>query len=169
MLMLLLFLLFLHAHRRTARTTQWNGVVWFTSCLKLPHTLLIKQRYMKLRPPFLFQMIILSMHLYTSNEYHAWFHLYGTKRPARSASKAKKCKMENSCPRWDSIPQPWDLKSDALRIEVIGLRCKQYYLNDLFVYMYFIPIYTLRIRYRFENEEVERILSCKCSVLCFVI
>ena len=56
-----------------------------------------------------FQVIILSMHLYTSDECHAWFHLYGTSRPARSASKAKKCiKMKNSCPQWDSNTQPWD-------------------------------------------------------------
>ena len=30
----------------------------------------------------------LSMHLYTSDWCHAWFHLYGASQPARSASKA---------------------------------------------------------------------------------
>ena len=47
-----------------------------------------------------------SMHLYTSGERHAWFHLHGTSRPVRSASKATKYKMKNSCPQWDSNPQP---------------------------------------------------------------
>ena len=45
----------------------------------------------------------------TSDECHAWFHLYGTSRPARSTSKATKYKMKNSCSPWDSNPQPWDL------------------------------------------------------------
>ena len=45
---------------------------------------------------------------------HAWFHLYGTSQPARSSSKAIKCKIKNSCPQWDSNPQPWELKSNAL-------------------------------------------------------
>ena len=61
------------------------------------------------------------MHLYTSNERHAWFHLHGNSRPARSASKATKYKMKKSCPQWNSNPQPWDLKSDALPTEIAGL------------------------------------------------
>ena len=69
----------------------------------------------------IFQMIILSMHLYTFDERHAWFHLYVTSRPARSASKATKSKMKNSCLRWDSNPQPRYLKSNALPIELNGL------------------------------------------------
>ena len=63
----------------------------------------------------------LSMHLYTSDGRHAWFHLHGTSRPARSASEARKYKMKNSCPLWDSNPQPSDLKSDALPTELAGL------------------------------------------------
>ena len=38
----------------------------------------------------------LSMHLYNSDERHAWFHLHGTSRPDRSASEATKYKMKNS-------------------------------------------------------------------------
>ena len=38
---------------------------------------------------------MMSMHLYTSDEYHSWFHLYGNSRCARSASKATKYKMKN--------------------------------------------------------------------------
>ena len=72
-------------------------------------------------PPFFFQMIILSMHLYTWDGRHAWFHLHGSSRPARSASEATKYKMKHSCSHWDSIPQPWDFKSDALPTELIGL------------------------------------------------
>ena len=34
------------------------------------------------------------MHLYTSDGLHAWFHLHGTSRPARSASEATKYKMK---------------------------------------------------------------------------
>ena len=38
----------------------------------------------------------LSMHIYNSDGRHAWFHLHGTSRPDRSASKATKYKMKNS-------------------------------------------------------------------------
>ena len=36
----------------------------------------------------------LSMHLYTSDGRHAWFHLHGTSRPARSASEAPNTKWK---------------------------------------------------------------------------
>ena len=36
------------------------------------------------------------MHIYNSNGRHAWFHLHGASRPARSASEATKYKMKNS-------------------------------------------------------------------------
>ena len=45
----------------------------------------------------------------TSNECHARFHLYGTRRLARSASKAWKYKMKNACPQLDWNPQPLEL------------------------------------------------------------
>ena len=51
------------------------------------------------------------MHVYTSDECHAWFHLYEASRPARSASKATKYKMKNSCQsrtRTDN-PEIWSL------------------------------------------------------------
>ena len=111
-------------------------------------------------------MIILSLHLYTSDECYAWFHLYGTSRPARGASKAKKCKIKNSCSHWDSNPQPLDLKSDALPTELTGLRCKLYYLNDLYVYMHLL--YQCIHWYKFENDEVDLILSCKCTDLFYI-
>ena len=66
-------------------------------------------------------MAILSLHLYTSDERYAWFHLYGTSRPARSALKATEYKMKKILPTVDSNPQPWDLKSDALPTELLGL------------------------------------------------
>ena len=37
------------------------------------------------------------------------------------------------------------------------------YLNDLYVYMY---MYQCMYWYKFENDEVDRIFSCKCTVLC---
>ena len=37
----------------------------------------------------------LSMHIYNSDGCHAWFHLHGASRPARSASEATKYKMKN--------------------------------------------------------------------------
>ena len=42
-----------------------------------------------------FQMIILSMHLYTLDESHAWFHLYVTSQHARSV-KSDKIQIEKS-------------------------------------------------------------------------
>ena len=55
------------------------------------------------------EMILLSMRLYTSDERHHWFPLYGTSRTARCASKATKYKMKNDCPPWDSNPQLRDM------------------------------------------------------------
>ena len=72
----------------------------------------------------------------------------------------------SKCVRIDSNPQPW-VKSDALPIELTGLSCRLYYLNDLYVYMYFL--YKCIHWYKFENDEVDRILSCKCSVLCYIL
>ena len=77
-------------------------------------------------------MIILPMHLFTSDERHAWFHLYGVSRPARSVSKAKKYKMKNSCSPWDSNPQPLDLQLDALLTELTGLWWKLSYESYLY-------------------------------------
>ena len=37
----------------------------------------------------------LSMHIYNSDGRHAWFHLHGASRPARSGSEATKYKMKN--------------------------------------------------------------------------
>ena len=40
----------------------------------------------------------LSMHIHNPDGRHAWFHLYGTSRPVRSASEAKKIQNENFLP-----------------------------------------------------------------------
>ena len=50
-------------------------------------------------------------------------------------------KWKNSCTQWDSNLQPWDLMSDALPTELTGLRCKLYYLNDLYIYTYMYFLY----------------------------
>ena len=67
----------------------------------------------------------------------------------------------------DSKPQPWDLKSDAPPSEPIGFRWKLYYLNYLYTYMFFQ--YQCIHWYKFENDEMERILSWKCTVLCYIL
>ena len=56
-----------------------------------------------------FQMIILSMHLYTSDECHTWFHLYGTSRPARSALKAAKWKRLAQSGTRTNNPEIWSM------------------------------------------------------------
>ena len=106
------------------------------------------------------------MHLFTSDGRHAWFHLHGTSRPARSALEATKYKMKNSCPQWDSNPQPLDLKSDALPTELAGLG-NAVHLNGLITYMY--SKYQCLPCYKYQNYEVERNLSCKCTVLCYIL
>ena len=62
----------------------------------------------------------LSMHLYTSDGRHAWFHLHWTSRPVRTASEATKYIMNNFCPQWDSNSKPLDFKADALPTELAG-------------------------------------------------
>ena len=84
-------------------TLALSEQIHIASISKLVCTLLNYRVLETVALQFFFQMIILSMHLYTSDECHAWFHLYGTSRPARSASKAKKCKMKNSCSQWDRL------------------------------------------------------------------
>ena len=39
---------------------------------------------------FKINFLSLSMHIYNSDGRHAWFHLHGASRPARSASEATK-------------------------------------------------------------------------------
>ena len=104
------------------------------------------------------------MQLYTSDERHAWLYLYGTSPPGRSASKATKSKLKKSCPKWDTNPQYWNMKSDTLPTELTGLRLKLSYLKDLYTHKYFR--YQRTYWYKPENDEVERI--CLAHVLfCF--
>ena len=91
----------------------------FEATLKLVRTLLNYDVLGTSTAAVFFQMIILSMHIYISDGRHAWFHLYGASRPARSTPKATKYKMKNPCPQWVSNPQPWDLK--YLPTELVGL------------------------------------------------
>ena len=63
--------------------------------------------------------------------------------------------------------EPTALRSDALLTELTGFGCKLYYLNNLHVYMYFL--YQCIYWYKFENDGLKRILSFKCSVLCYVL
>ena len=60
---------------------------------------------------FFFQMIILSMHLYTLDERHAWFYLYRTSQPVRRTLKAEKIQNENFLCKVGLKPNPeiWSL------------------------------------------------------------
>ena len=105
----------------------------------------------------------LSMHLYTSDGRHAWFHLHGTSRPARSASEATKYKMKNSLSTVGLEPstlifQVWCSTDWASRAV---------HLNGLITYMY--SQYQCLPCYKYQNDEVERNLSCKCTVLCYIL
>ena len=85
-------------------------------------------------------MVILSMHLYTSDDSHAWFHLHDTRRPASNASKAKK-------------KAKWKILAPSGTLLYI-------------IYMYF-PFKCIHL-YKFENDEVDIILFCKPTVLCYI-
>ena len=92
---------------------------------------------------FLIIFLSLSMHLYTSDGRHAWFHLHRTSRPARCASEATKYKMKNSCPHRYSNPQSSDFKSDALPTELARLgECCSFKL-PYYIHVLPIPMFTL--------------------------
>ena len=91
---------------------------------------------------------------WTSTNCFISFH--GTSRPARSASKATKYKMKNSCLRWDSNPQPWDRKSDAVPTELHGIWWKLSHLNYLYSYMYFRYIYMSDIFHHIPCSAIGR-------------
>ena len=109
----------------------------------------------------------LSMHLYNSDGRHAWFHLHGTSRPDRSASEATKYKMKNSL-------STVGVETSTLRFQVW---CSTYWaspgsvnavrLNGLITFMY--SQYQCLPCYMYQNDEVERNLSCKCTVLCYIL
>ena len=107
------------------------------------------------------------MHLYTSDECHAWYNFICMTPVDLPGAHLKRKQMKYSCSQWDSNPQSWDLKSDALPAELAGLRCKMYYLNGLYVYMYFL--YKCIHWYEFEIDEVECMLSGKRSVWCYIL
>ena len=123
-------------------------------------------------PPFFFQMIIFSMHLYTSNERHACFHLYGASRPARSASKATQSKIKISCPQWDSTQQPWNLKSDALPFELTSLKkdvlCKWLLCIHVGIYIYIVHIsketHTSCVCFQHANARLCRMVGLVCML-----
>ena len=75
--------------------------------------------------------------------------------------KRQDTKWKIPCPQWDSNPRPLDLKSDALPTELAGLGefCPFKWLY--YIHVLPIPMFTL---YKYQNDEVERNLSCKCTV-----
>ena len=72
---------------------------------------------------------------------HAWFHLHGTSRP--SASEALKYQMKNSCPQWDSNPQPWNFKSDSLPTELAGFVECCLFKWPYYIHVLPIPMYSM--------------------------
>ena len=76
--------------------------------------------------------------------------------------KRQNTKWKMPCPQWDSNPQPFDWKSDALPTELAGLGECCPYKWPYYIHVLPIPMFT-------ENDEVERNLSCKCTVLCYIL
>ena len=61
------------------------------------------------------------MNLYTPDERHAWFHLYVTRWPARSASKAMTYKIKILSHSRTQTHNPDIWRFDALPTELTGL------------------------------------------------
>ena len=96
---------------------------------------------------------------FTSNECHACFHLYGTSRPARSASKATTYVMKILA---HSRTRTYNfyISSEVL----FWLSYRTLMKADLLKYMYFR--YQRMNGIKLENNKVEPILSCTWAVLC---
>ena len=78
---------------------------------------------------------------------------------------ATKYKMKNFCPQRDSNPQPSYWKSDALPTELAGLvECWPFKWSITYMY----SIYQYKHCYKYENDERQRIVSGKCTVLCYI-
>ena len=107
----------------------------------------------------------LSMHLYTSDGRHAWFHLHGTSWPARSASEATKYKMKNSLSTVGLEPTTLPSLINALPTELAGLgECCPF----KWPYSYMYSRNQCMHYYKCENDKGQRILSGKCTVLCYI-
>ena len=73
------------------------------------------------------------------------------------------------CPQRDSNPQPLDSKSDALPTELAGLGEFCPFKWSYYIHVLPIPMFTSSPCYKYQNDEVERNLSCKCAVLCYIL
>ena len=81
--------------------------------------------------------------------------------------KRQNTKSKISCPQWDSNPQPFDSKSDALPTELAGLGECYPFKWPYYIHVFPILMYTL-IYYKYENDKGQRILSGKCTVVCYI-
>ena len=83
--------------------------------------------------------------------------------------KRQNTKWKISCPQWDSNPQPFDSKSDALPTELAGLG--ECYPFKWPYYIHVLPNNNVLhyYKYMYENEKGQRILSGKCTVLCYIL
>ena len=115
-------------------------------------------------------MINLSLWPITSEECHAWFHLYGTCLRARRASKATKYD-------WKILPHSWT-RTHFLELSSLELYRLSYTVFDercpiKLTFMHTCTsdtsVYKKVHWYRFENDEVKRILSFTWTVLCYIL
>ena len=82
--------------------------------------------------------------------------------------KRQNTKWKIPCPQWDSNPQPFDSKSDALPTELAGLgKCCPFKWPLVITFMY--SQYQCLPCYMYQNDEEERNLSWKCTVLCYIL
>ena len=98
---------------------------------------------------------------FTSDECHAWFHLYGTSQPARRASKATNIKKGKSLAHGGT--QTHNLKICSLtlyRLSYLGFD------ESCPIKVTFINTCTSDTN---VNDGVECILSCTCTVLCNIL
>ena len=108
------------------------------------------------------------MYLYTSVHVMVDFICMGPVDLPGARRKRQNTKWKIPCPQWDSNPQPLDSKTDALPTELAepGL-VYAIHLNGLITYMY--SQYQCLPCYKYQNNKVERNLSCKCTVLWYIL
>ena len=105
------------------------------------------------------------MHIYNSDGRHAWFHLHGPVDLSGARRKRQNTKWKALAHSGTRTHNPQFRSLMLYRMSLAGL-LNAVHLNDLITYMYsqyqHIPCY------KYENDDLERNLSCKCTVLCYI-
>ena len=90
----------------------------------------------------------------TADECHAWFHLYGFRKPARSA--------------WN--PKPRASKTDNLTKWASWVWCKLSFKRDFYAFCTFMYFLFQCIHwYKLRHDDVERVLSFTCTTLFYIL